>query len=165
MPTSEAPHILDATVLAEWIDYNGHMNVGYYNVAFDKATDALFDLLGMGADYIRTENKSFFTLQTNVHYIGEVLEGANLRYTAQILGYDRKRVHAFFHMYNADEGYLSATSEQMVVHVDMATRRSAEMPDHLFARVEEMGQAHAKLPWPEQAGKGMALRRRESGAA
>ena len=24
------------TVLAEWIDYNGHMNVAYYTLAFDK---------------------------------------------------------------------------------------------------------------------------------
>ena len=27
-----------ATVLKEWIDWNGHMNVGYYVVAFDKVT-------------------------------------------------------------------------------------------------------------------------------
>jgi len=26
-------------VLPEWIDYNGHMNVAYYTLAFDKALD------------------------------------------------------------------------------------------------------------------------------
>src|SRR5690242_2796218 len=31
-----------------WIDYNGHMNVGYYVVAFDKGTDGLLDRLGLG---------------------------------------------------------------------------------------------------------------------
>ncbi len=30
-----------ATVLPDWIDWNGHMNVGFYVVAFDKATDTL----------------------------------------------------------------------------------------------------------------------------
>ena len=36
-------------VLAEWIDYNGHMNVAYYTLAFDKALDFFFeDVLGIG---------------------------------------------------------------------------------------------------------------------
>ena len=165
MSEREAMHILDAQVLPEWIDYNGHMNVGYYNVAFDKATDALFDHLGMGIDYIRSQNKSFFTLQTNVHYIGEVLEGTNLRYSVQLLGFDAKRVHAYFEMFNADENYLSATSEQMVVHVDMATRRSAPMPDDMQARLQAMMDAQKDLAWPEKAGQGMALRRRDAAQA
>ena len=154
-------HILDAVVLPEWIDYNGHMNVGYYNVAFDKATDGLFDHLDMGIDYVKRENKSFFTLQTNVHYLGEVLEGTRLRYTVQLLDHDDKRVHAYFEMFNADEGYLSAISEQMMVHVDLETRRSAAMPPDLLARVETLFEAHRRLPRPERAGQGMAIRRRQ----
>lgn len=164
MSKSGPMNILEATVLPEWIDYNGHMNVGYYNVAFDKATDGLFDYLDMGLDYVKRENKSFFTLQTNVHYIGEVLEGTKLRYTVQLLDHDRKRVHAYFEMFNEDEGYLSATSEQMMVHVDMESRRSADMPDDLFARVEALAALQKDLPWPERAGKGMVMRRRAGGA-
>ena len=30
-----------STVLPEWVDWNGHMNVGLYVVAFDKATGKL----------------------------------------------------------------------------------------------------------------------------
>ena len=29
-----------------WIDYNGHLNMAYYNVLFDRAVDAAFELLG-----------------------------------------------------------------------------------------------------------------------
>ncbi|PJK31643.1 thioesterase family protein [Minwuia thermotolerans] len=163
--SSNAPmDILQAVVLPEWIDYNGHMNVGYYNVAFDKATDGLFDHLDMGLDYVQRENKSFFTLETHVHYVREVLEGTPLRYTVQLLDFDAKRVHAFFQMFHAEEGYLSATSEQMCVHVDLATRRTAAMPDDLYARVEKLGLAHRDLPWPEQAGRGMKIRRRGAAA-
>ncbi len=165
MSDDKALDILEAKVLPEWIDYNGHMNVGYYNVAFDKATDALFDHVDMGIEYIKRENKSFFTLQTNVHYIGEVLEGTSLRYTVQLLDYDAKRVHAFFQMFNADEGYLSATSEQMMVHVDMESRRSAAMPDDLLGRLKALHDAQKDLPWPEQAGQGMKLRRRDASRA
>lgn len=159
MNTSAPLHILDATVLPAWIDYNGHMNVGYYNVAFDKATDGLFDRLGIGHDYVTTRNMSFFTLETHVNYMAEVLEGAPLRYDVQLLDFDTKRLHAFFRMFHATEGFLSATSEQMCLHVDMTTRRSAAMPPEIFARVEELGTAHRALPWPEQAGRAMAIRR------
>ena len=165
MTDSGPLHILDATVLKDWIDYNGHMNVGYYNVAFDKATDGLFDHLDMGRAYVQRTNNSFFTLETHVHYMGEVLEGAPLRYDVQILDYDRKRVHAFFWMYHAEEGFLSATSEQMCLHVDLGTRRSADMPADLFARVEAVGRAHKSLPWPEHAGRGMRIRRPDDQAA
>lgn len=164
MSNSGPMDILEAVVRPEWIDYNGHMNVGYYNVAFDKATDGLYDHLDMGLDYVKRENKSFFTLETHVHYHREVLEGTKLRYTVQLLDFDAKRVHSFFQMFNAEEGYLSATSEQLSVHVDLEARRSVEMSDELLARVEKLAQAHRALPWPEQAGQGMKIRRRGAAA-
>src|SRR6185369_5939287 len=34
-----------------WIDYNGHMNMAYYNLVFDQALDQVFDDLGIGAAY------------------------------------------------------------------------------------------------------------------
>ncbi|MDF1719345.1 MAG: thioesterase family protein [Minwuia sp.] len=160
MSNSEPLHILDATVLTDWIDYNGHMNVGYYNVAFDKATDALFDELGIGVAYVRTTNRSFFTLETHVHYVGEVLEGAPLRYDVQLLDHDPKRIHAFFRMFHATEGFLSATSEQMCLHVDLETRRSAEMPAEVLANVDRLAASQKDLAWPEQAGQGMRIRRK-----
>jgi acyl-CoA thioester hydrolase len=44
-----------ATVLPEWIDWNGHMNVGYYVVAFDKATDTLCNQFGCSWEYTRAK--------------------------------------------------------------------------------------------------------------
>jgi acyl-CoA thioester hydrolase len=35
----------EGVVLPEWIDNNGHMNLAYYVVLFDQATDLLFDTL------------------------------------------------------------------------------------------------------------------------
>ena len=36
----------------QWIDYNGHLNMAYYNVLFDRAVDEAYELLGIGADYV-----------------------------------------------------------------------------------------------------------------
>ncbi len=38
----DLPTIWSGTVLPEWIDHNGHMNAGYYMVAFDDATIAIY---------------------------------------------------------------------------------------------------------------------------
>ena len=41
-------------VQPQWIDYNGHLNMAYYNVLFDRAVDEVFELLGCGVDYVKT---------------------------------------------------------------------------------------------------------------
>ena len=44
----EAPLLLHSeSVQPEWIDYNGHMNLAYYVLIFDHATDAFLDYIGM----------------------------------------------------------------------------------------------------------------------
>ncbi len=46
--SEEAPLCLHrGSIRPEWIDYNGHMNVAYYVLVFDRGTDALLDHLGM----------------------------------------------------------------------------------------------------------------------
>jgi acyl-CoA thioester hydrolase len=36
------------TVKPEWIDYNGHLNMAYYNVLFDHGADEVYEDLGFG---------------------------------------------------------------------------------------------------------------------
>ena len=31
-------------VIEDWIDYNGHLNMAFYNVIFDRAVDHFYDL-------------------------------------------------------------------------------------------------------------------------
>lgn len=147
-------------VLPEWIDYNGHMNVAYYVLAFDKATDRLFDLLDLGVDYVKRTNNSTFVLETHVTYAREVHEGDPLRFTAQLLDYDAKRLHYFLNMYHAEEGYLSATSEQIALHVSLDTRRSAPMPAAQLERLAHVMAAHQGLAKPPQAGRVIGIPRK-----
>ena len=147
------------TVQPEWIDYNGHMNVAYYVLAFDHATDRLFDLLDLGIAYVRRTNRSAFVLETHVTYAREVRLGDPLRFTLQLIDADRKRMHYFFEMFHAEEGFLAATSEQIAVHVDLSTRRSEPFDPDIRARLEHILQAHRRLPRPPQAGRSIAIRR------
>ena len=147
------------TVAPEWIDYNGHMNVGYYVVAFDRASDKLFDGLDLGVDYRNATDCSIFIAEAHVTYDREVAEGAPLRFMTRILDADQKRIHYFHEMYHADEGYLAATNELMALHVDLGARRVCPFPESHMPAIMALAEQHAGLPRPTGAGRVMKIRR------
>ncbi len=152
--------IHNETVQPDWIDYNGHMNVAFYVLAFDHATDRTLDMLDLGADYAKRRNSSFFVLETHVNYVQEVTLGDPLRFTLQLLDFDSKRLHLYYEMYHATEGYLAATSEQLGIHVNLASRRSDALPDKAQERLAALLKGHGKLPRPARAGAKIGIRRR-----
>lgn len=147
-------------VEAAWIDYNGHMNMAFYNVAFDRALDHVYDLLGIGADYAAEGGGSCFAMEVHVNYLQELLLDDPIRVEFQLLDRDAKRLHFFEHMYHAKQGYLAATSEQLALHVDMASRRTAPFPADAAARIDALFERQAGLPRPELAGRTIGIRRR-----
>lgn len=81
-----------------WLDYNGHLNMAYYNVLFDKAVDHAFDLIGCGPGYLAARSMSFFTAETHVCYVRELKPDAMVTVSVQILDFDAKRLHLFEEM-------------------------------------------------------------------
>ncbi|WP_342641582.1 thioesterase family protein [Rhodoligotrophos ferricapiens] len=144
----------------QWIDYNGHLNMAYYNVLFDRCSDEAFALFGLGPDYVKARNASFYTLEAHVTYLRELIVNAPVKVTLQLLDFDTKRCHIFQQMYHAEEGFLAATSEQMFMHVDMGLKKSAPFPDDVLARIRAMREAHAHLPIPPQVGHVMGIPRK-----
>jgi acyl-CoA thioester hydrolase len=145
-------------VRPEWIDHNAHMNMGYYLVVFDFATDAFFAWAGLGAAPRRKYGVTTFCLEAHVTYHREVRAGDPLRFTTQLLDHDAKRLHYIHAMYHATEGYLAATNELVSLHVSLATRRGAPMAPETLERLAEIRRVHDRLPRPPQAGRRIGLR-------
>lgn len=163
MTDTEIPTPLELhqeTVLPEWIDYNGHMNVAFYVLAFDHATDAMLEFLRLTHDYKITENTTTFVADMNVTYIQEVTEGDPLRFATRLLDCDEKRIHFWHEMYHAREGYLAATNELLSLHIDLSVRRVGPMKPEVAEWVGRVRDAHAALPAPTGAGRVIGLRRR-----
>jgi acyl-CoA thioester hydrolase len=148
-----------ATVAPEWIDYNGHMNVAYYVLAFDRATDRLFDYLGLGATYRQATHHSIFALEAHVTYERELREGEAFAIVTQLIDADRKRLHLFHTMSCTQDGTLASTGEIMGLHVDQSGPRSAAFPDDAYARIEALLARHRLLPRPPQLGRTIGIRR------
>jgi acyl-CoA thioester hydrolase len=142
----------------QWIDYNGHLNMAYYNVLFDRAVDETYALIGVGADYVAKRRQSVFTAEVHVRFLRELRAGDPVRVTFQLLDYDAKRLHYFEQLFHAEEGWVSATSENLSVHVDMNAAKTVAFPHEVAARLAEMKAAHALLPTPEAAGRRIGMR-------
>jgi acyl-CoA thioester hydrolase len=144
-----------------WIDYNGHMNVGYYVVAFDKGTDGLLDHLGLGEAYRRATNHSVYVLEAHVTYERELKLAEPFTIETRLIAADEKRFHFFHRMHHAEQGFLAATNELLALHVDLAGPRATALPAGALARLEPLLAAHHRLPAPPQLGRSIAMRRRE----
>ena len=144
----------------QWTDYNGHLNMAYYNVIFDRCGDEAFALMGLGPDYVKARNSSFFTLEAHVTYLRELHAGDEVRVTVQFLDHDGKRVHYVQQMFHADEEYLACVSENIVMHVDLTTKTSSPFPPEVLARIAAMTEAHKALPVPKQVGHRIGIPRK-----
>ena len=140
------------TVQQDWIDYNGHMNMAYYVLLFDQSLDYVYDLLEIGESYVREQNGSCFTREIQVNYLRELSLGDRVVVEFQLLDWDAKRLHFFQTMRHGDEGYVAATSEQLALHVDMTSRRTAPFPNAVQQRLTTLMHTHGELAKPAQAG-------------
>ncbi len=147
------------TVRNEWIDYNGHLNDGYYAVAFSLAAEDFLDYIGLYLDYREKTQCSVYTVETHILYLRELKEKAVIEVSCRLLGFDQKRIHIFQEMRHAESNYLAATCEVMLLHVNQkGIARSAPMPDETQALLAEILEEHSKLGVPVQAGRSIGLK-------
>ena len=144
----------------EWIDYNGHFNMAYYNVIFDRAADQIFEIAGLGPDYVKTTNNSFFTLETHTSYLRELAPTDTVKIDIQFLDHDHKRVHYVQMMRHAREGWISCILEVMVSHVDLTTHKTSNFPPAVAEKIAEIANAHEALPVPPQVGHRIGIPRK-----
>jgi acyl-CoA thioester hydrolase len=141
----------------QWIDYNGHLNMAYYNVMFDRAIDELWLVLGIGPAYKKARNNSTFTAECHVRYLREIHLGDPVQISVYLLAADEKRLHTFEELRHAKDGWLSATSENMTMHVDMEKRKTAPFPPDVRATIDAVTGAHARLARPEGVGRAIGM--------
>lgn len=154
--TSDIRRVPDA-----WIDYNGHMNMAYYVMAFDEALDAILDdELGVGPSLVKACNAGPFALQNHVHYLGELLAGDQFFCRFLLLGADAKRLHVAGSMIRARDDQTVCVMEQILVNVDHEKRRSVPYPPEVQTRIAALVAAHETITRPAQIGLSIGLARR-----
>lgn len=134
----------------DWLDYNGHMTEARYLDSFGMATDRMMILIGCDRDYV-TDGQSFFTVETHIRHIDEVRAGAELSIDTRVISGAGKKMHLWHEMRSGDR--LLATAEHMLLHVDLTTRRSCDMPPDMQSRLAVRVAAQADLAMPDGLGR------------
>ena len=142
----------------QWIDYNGHLNMAYYNVLFDRGADDLFLEFGISEDTRHSTGFSTFSAEFHVCYLRELHEGDRVFVTSQLLDMDEKRFHFFQELYHED-GWLSATGEGLGLSIDMSGPRVAPLPEPQYTAMRTLFERHKSLPRPDRAGRRIGIPR------
>lgn len=142
----------------DWIDYNNHLNMGFYTVLFDRAVDEVYEAFGFGPAYIAARNCTTFSAEFHVRYLREIKLGDRVRVAFRLVDFDEKRLHTFQEMYHED-GWLAATGEGLTLHVDLSGPKVTGMPPEILSNVSAMAAQHASLPMPDGVGRSIGIRR------
>jgi acyl-CoA thioester hydrolase len=145
-------------VLAEWLDYNGHMNDSSYGIVLSAANERLLEELGLSAEYRARTGASLYTVETLIRYLAECTLGQTLRATSMLVDADAKKVRVYTELLH-DDGRPAATGESLYLHVDSALGTVTPMPGDRHDRVQKMLAEHADLPRPARLGLGVAAPR------
>jgi acyl-CoA thioester hydrolase len=157
MATPSALTTYQTPILAEWVDYNGHLRDAFYLLIFSYATDALMDLLGLDEAGRTRTGHTLYTLECHLNFLDEVKLGAEVEVRTQLLAHDRKRLHIHHGLHNPGGDELLAASEQMLMNIDTASGRSVPFDEQVMAQVLALGEAHGCLPVPAHVGRTIGL--------
>ena len=145
------------TVKSEWIDEYGHMNMAHYLGVCDDGTYALWEYANDGRSLDERGGAEYAVVETHLNYRQEVCEGQPLEVATQLLGVDEKRFRLFHVLYEAEQGYIAATNEVMALGFDLNERKVLPFNPVVRERLEAIAAAHARLPFPPQAGRSIAM--------
>lgn len=140
---------LDRQVPTDWVDGNGHMNESRYVQAMSEASDRFLVWIGATPEYIASTG-SWFTVENHVRYLAEVMIGDRITATTQVLEAKGKKLKLFYTIRR--NGEVAATVEQLLIHVDMQTRRAGDPPAEMADLTRRIAEAHAGFEVPDGAG-------------
>ena len=155
---SQLPAAREGEVEPTFIDENGHMNIGDY---FRLTTHSLWDdtrAAGFTESYVTERHLSLFTVEQHVRYLGEMRLGQPFTVHNRFLARSARTVHAIAFLLDQEARQLACTMEVTWVHVDMRTRRAADLPDDLAAGLDDLLARSDKLDWPAPLSGAMGVR-------
>jgi len=160
-----APFVgLKTEVKQEWIDFNGHLNAGYYFVIFDDSVTEFMNFIGLGRKFRDQTKVTTFSVEGHITFERELRLGEPIEIRSQLLGWDAKKVHYINFMHHATEGWLAASNELMSMHISQETRRSSPMAQEVQDRLAAIEAVHSKMPIPPQVGRVIGLKSGRAGA-
>ena len=124
-------------------DMNGHMNMRFYQTIPLDYDGNFYTSLGFGEDYF-ARGFSSFTVEQNIRYLKECLKDEKLIPRFRMLNVNRKLYH-FVCAILKETDEVAALIETVEIHINMFTRKSAEMSDEIFEAMVKIQEEHSSF--------------------
>ena len=110
------------------------MNESRYGQVFSDAADSVMISIGADESYIAGGN-SYFTVDTHISYLDECMAGDEIEVRSSVIFADGKKLK-LAHTMNHVDGRTLSKAEQLLVHVDLQTRKSCLPNDEMLRKIE-----------------------------
>ncbi|MES0056675.1 MULTISPECIES: thioesterase family protein [unclassified Mesorhizobium] len=158
----ESPLLLFRTkIRPEWIDVFEHVNTAHYLTICDHANWAFWNWInGPEGTMDARGGHEYVIVQNCVSYVDELALGTPIHVTTQLVDMDDKRYVLFHRIWKLNGEVLAATNEVKCLAFNLIERRPNKWRPIVAERLEKVRRAHAELGVPEEAGKGITLKRK-----
>ena len=158
---NKSPFVTDIKcVLPEWIDYNGHMNVVFYTLAFDSSLDFfLEEILGIGKTHAIKKKQGPFVLQAHYHYLNEMSLNEEFNVRLLVVDCDQKRMHLCLDIFSKKQKQVIAVAEKVLINVNLKLRKVEPYPVWAYERLIKIKKTHEKTSFPNVLGKKISLKK------
>ena len=147
-------------VIEDWIDFNGHMNVAFYTLAFDKSLDVfLEDTLGIGETHAFENKQGPFVLQAHYHYLSEMILNEMFNVRLLVVDHDEKRMHLCLDIFSINKNKVIAVAEKVLINVNLNIRKTEKYPLWAYNRLVDLKNTHKKADFPDVLGKSISLKK------
>ncbi len=153
----DLPAYVQQPVPIAFEDANGHLNVRHYTGIASEGLDE--SLVGVGVPQMwPAMGHAVFSAEHHLTYLAEVRTGDRISARVRLLGRSERAAHALVHLLDETHQRLSFVMEEIFLHVDLETRRTAPWPAEVAAAMDAKIAADAALPWEPDVSGSLALR-------
>jgi acyl-CoA thioester hydrolase len=153
----DLPAYVQQPVPMAFEDANGHLNVRHYTGIASEGLDESLVQVGIPQMW-PAMGHAVFSAEHHLTYLAEMRTGDRLSARVRLLGRSERAAHALVYLLDETHQRLSFVMEEIFLHIDMATRKTAPWPDDVAAALYEKIAEDSALPWEPDTSGSLALR-------
>jgi acyl-CoA thioesterase FadM len=154
---AELPAYAVQPVPVAFEDVNGHLNVRHYTGIASEGLDESLVELGIPQNW-PTKGHACFSAEHHLTYLAELRTGDTMSARVRLLGRADRAAHALVYLLDDSHQRLSFVMEEVLLHIDMETRRTAPWPEDVAAAIDRRVADNAALPWAPDVSGSLKLR-------
>jgi acyl-CoA thioester hydrolase len=153
----DLPAYVQQPVPTAFEDANGHLNVRHYTGIASEGLDESLVESGIPKGW-PAKGHAIFSAEHHLTYLAELRTGDKMSARVRLLGRSERAAHALVYLLNDSHQQLSFVMEEIFLHIDMETRRTAPWPKDVADALDRRIAADSDLPWDPDVSGSMGLR-------